>query len=1079
MLIEITKSKLVKRIYDQSKPQKADAKYNFYSLIDRFANHVIPQLTQINLLFDEYTPHDQIHMESLFNITDELLGSNIIENLNGCEACILACAIYGHDWGMAISEDEKELIVTGNIPKERKVGEFALLCDEKILWKKYASSKKLNIDESGYVKLREDVSKEIWREYVRETHAERAKVRTIHFFSGDDDTFGKTLGEVCAGHWYPITQIAQLSKNKLVQDSTVNMQALTTYMRFVDLLDVGKNRTPYSLWKFVNPKNIFSANEWKKHRSLEPVSFLHNNTEDNSKKILKIIVQGSTDNHIVYSSLKDMQNWVQTQVKENEQVLKELGKYSLGAIKLEWHIEPEGFDPIDIRFEFDRSKMFDLISGEIYNGDPYVFLRELLQNSIDATKVRELQYTEKGTSINLDKLTIRVDVTHKENGDSIIIFSDSGTGMNLNVIRNYLSVIGQSYYRSDDFNNMDLELNPISRFGVGLISCFEIADTISIRTQTDRYINEETETLQIEIEHYNQQFRVKKLHKNSINTGTSITVNVLGEKWKKDTFKNDTNLKVTEYLKSIAGFVPYPILITEVGTKTLIISAELDSKKTETIAAFFPNSVIWKEQLSLPLINSIIHEDLGNATYIFEEKTTLFSKIVEGHNVTGAFSYFIPKKNLIGIQRKVNGSSQGVTAFLESDNALVSMPIRYKPHGPNIILERISKSSKKSNYKKLYLNGILIPDIEENLLDFNNTYLPPSRTTININPSKEKVIITDLSRKEIHGTEKILNEILTPLFKSEFHTLFKGYEQELKDSNLLARLFLLSRLNLYFPKASLYLKDFYPIRHWPIPYINHAGKIELLEVQNLPDKIELLPKKFMQDSKDIFLSWSMKSYLDKTYAHVLPLFNLTSDKIYIKDFGFEYDDGSAMEWNSISDLITHNILSENYTLKELRIAKLNGVDYIIENWTKGQQVAKEKENIHMYSFKFIPFDQESNSIFCLLPLENSQISQNCAGKMIFNLNHPATILLEKALNTYNKNVLTLQEPAKEKLNTAFLLNPLIGYRSDNYSGNSLQIKIAEWVKTFCNSLDQHHLISLTIEDKLTLQKKLKIHTCLE
>ena len=166
-----------------------------------------PLLAQTNLLFDEYTPHDvSLHINSLSRITDELLADRI-DNLNSVEAGILACALYGHDWGMAVSEDEKSIIVTGKNTKGETSHEFALLANEQETWKTFAKQNGISVDDNGYVALHTDVTKPIWRDYVRGTHSERSRVRCEHYFAEGLLHFGKAVGEVCAGHWYYIDQI--------------------------------------------------------------------------------------------------------------------------------------------------------------------------------------------------------------------------------------------------------------------------------------------------------------------------------------------------------------------------------------------------------------------------------------------------------------------------------------------------------------------------------------------------------------------------------------------------------------------------------------------------------------------------------------------------------------------------------------------------------------------------------------------------------------------------------------------------------------------------------------------------------
>ena len=337
-----------------------------------------------------------------------------------------------------------------------------------------------------------------------------------------------------------LTRFRGVDSKATIGAKIVNLQALAVYMRFIDLLDIGKNRTPYSLWKFVNPKDRISAIEWKKHQALNPVSFTE---EDESRRPRQIVVRGSTDDHVVYANLQDLERYLREQIEENTSVLEEHGGYYLGPIRLDWHVEPQEFIPINIRFEFDRERMFDLVSGEIYDGDPFVFVRELLQNAIDACSQRRTRYAKDGGATPGHQ-AIHVTVTTDASGDSVVEITDDGAGMTERIVRDYLAKIGRSYYRSKEFGDLGLKMTPISRFGVGLLSCFEVASSIAIKTCTDPKFGS-AQPLSIQIEGRSQQFRVTE---DAANTHVGTTISVFVEKEK--LALGDAN-SVSEYVKQL------------------------------------------------------------------------------------------------------------------------------------------------------------------------------------------------------------------------------------------------------------------------------------------------------------------------------------------------------------------------------------------------------------------------------------------------------------------------------------------------------------------------------------------------
>ena len=71
---------------------------------------VIPDLREVSRTLPEFTPHDDKHISNLFELTEQLLHPGLLEALTSTEAFVLAASLVGHDWGMAVSDDEKSVI---------------------------------------------------------------------------------------------------------------------------------------------------------------------------------------------------------------------------------------------------------------------------------------------------------------------------------------------------------------------------------------------------------------------------------------------------------------------------------------------------------------------------------------------------------------------------------------------------------------------------------------------------------------------------------------------------------------------------------------------------------------------------------------------------------------------------------------------------------------------------------------------------------------------------------------------------------------------------------------------------------
>jgi hypothetical protein len=532
--------------------QQHNTHFDFLVNFKNIKGRISDEIGYINLLFPEYTPHDEkYHINQLFTISEIILGEKTIKSLNLAELFILICSLYGHDWGMAVSQKEKEKICS----QKKDFPESELLDNESDLFKSFLQEANI---------ARNSIDNFSWQEYVRKTHAQRSAKRIRSYFSSINTGIGEAIARVCEAHWLDIEKLENwrvYPTDFSVLNHSVNLKALGIYLRLIDLYDLSEERTPYVLWKYVSPKNPYSIMEWNKHKAVFSITAPTYSTG----RILKI--DGSTNDIEVWSKLKDLENWSNEQLRSSLDLLARMNHsyHKIDIFFAQWNIEAKGFNPINIQFDFDKNNVFKIFSDEIYENDNYVFLRELLQNSIDAIKLR-IGIMEKEGFVAKDFGRIVVDISIDDNGRQIIKWNDNGIGMDEYIVRNYLTVIGKSYYKSSDFDKLGIKIDPISKFGIGIVSCFKVANQIRIETKQEPYLNAEAKGLLIEIPAIENLFRIKEIDHADI--GTTITVYV--EPNLINLAKGDRQLRVFEYLKKIAAFSPYPIIVQENEKKSLI-----------------------------------------------------------------------------------------------------------------------------------------------------------------------------------------------------------------------------------------------------------------------------------------------------------------------------------------------------------------------------------------------------------------------------------------------------------------------------------------------------------------------------
>jgi molecular chaperone HtpG len=205
------------------------------------------------------------------------------------------------------------------------------------------------------------------------------------------------------------------------------------------------------------------------------------------------------------------------------------------------------------KFQINLSGIIDLLSNHLYSS-PQVFLRELLQNGVDAIRAREnVEPNHDGNlSIEIVNSTIKDEAT--------LVFIDNGIGLTEDEIHRFLSTIGESSKREESIHSSN---DFLGKFGIGLLSCFVVSDEIVLLT---RSIKSEAKT--IEWRGYGDGTYSIRYLEQELTPGTRIYLR--GKKGFEQYFQRETIFKLAAHFGSI---LPYPITITN-DNKTEIVNKE-------------------------------------------------------------------------------------------------------------------------------------------------------------------------------------------------------------------------------------------------------------------------------------------------------------------------------------------------------------------------------------------------------------------------------------------------------------------------------------------------------------------------
>lgn len=146
------------------------------------------------------------------------------------------------------------------------------------------------------------------------------------------------------------------------------------------------------------------------------------------------------------------------------------------------------------RFRLDERRVQDLLMGEQLYQDRGLAIRELYQNALDACRYRRARHAYRSRGDWLDDWQGRIRFTQgvDENGRAYLECRDNGIGMTEAILTEVFSQAGTRFtdtteflVESADWKSSDppIPFHANSRFGIGVLSYFMIADEIEVITR--------------------------------------------------------------------------------------------------------------------------------------------------------------------------------------------------------------------------------------------------------------------------------------------------------------------------------------------------------------------------------------------------------------------------------------------------------------------------------------------------------------------------------------------------------------------------------------------------------------------
>lgn len=419
------------------------------SRIEEILDKTIPLLKEIKRTFPTYTNHDAEHSLKILKLVEMLLGDNI-DKLSESELAVILLSAYWHDLGM-MCHDKKEVL------------------DEKWFDKK---DEELTDDMvSNYLRINHHLRLE---KYLFETdYILDNKNKSLLIQNNDVVDIAYNISMSHNYHTKDLEQFTKFSSN----GSNDDFVFCSILLRLADIMDFDYERTPISSFKFLglnNPRNnseVISKSEWDKHK--ESLGFEYKNGILYFKAI--------PSNPEIEYSIREFIKVIENELEKSNQVFNFYCYKWRDTLKLPTEIDisgikSQGYKFGDYKFSFDNEQILNLLTGDNIYSNKLIFIRELLQNAIDASMYREALEKIKSKPISF------TDWHDQKDGSYWIRIDDYGIGMDEYVLLNYFTKIGKSFYESKDFNK-SVNYKAISRFGIGILSCFMVASKVEVSTK--------------------------------------------------------------------------------------------------------------------------------------------------------------------------------------------------------------------------------------------------------------------------------------------------------------------------------------------------------------------------------------------------------------------------------------------------------------------------------------------------------------------------------------------------------------------------------------------------------------------
>lgn len=541
-------------------------------------------LKLIPSIYPNYSAHDETHSNKIIDNIELLLGEERIEKLSPTDTFLILMACYTHDIGMILTYKVIEEKWQDNKMKST-INSFAQSTDEVIAnaanlilnFKKAdkKESKETDKDNLQWALEVKNAVTILTAEIFRSDHAQMSSTYMIeneeflkladhYYWNQLPRRFKDLLANIAMLHGKDFSLIFKILNKEAngFKGDYIHPRFIACLIRLGDLLDFDDGR--FNTFSIATLKSMPKISELhrQKHASVKHMLI--------SPKAIEAELNCNTDE--VYRISRNWFDMLEGEVNDQSREWTNIAPDDLGglppviskdSIKILYQGVQTKPELMNLKFTISNKKIFEVLAGgAIYNEPGFVFIREIVQNALDASKIqlwkdiengiygsyltkeiKDIKFPEDIDRKIYDLYPIKLEVKWKdEKRDALIVTcEDKGTGISEDSLIRMTSQVGESHKKDSNYEELisriPFWLKPTAAFGIGMQSIFFVNNKFDVNTQ---YLGESAKHIIFRSAANNSYISITS-DQIKMKRGTQISVEIPGNRFK-ELFGGSTNI---------------------------------------------------------------------------------------------------------------------------------------------------------------------------------------------------------------------------------------------------------------------------------------------------------------------------------------------------------------------------------------------------------------------------------------------------------------------------------------------------------------------------------------------------------